>query len=126
MLRALLDFFRTRPDAEPLTDPDEVRNLYQAKRRSVFVSLVLGYGFFYTTRLSLSVTKKEMMETGVLDATQLGVVGATLLYVYAFGKLINGFLADGANVSRFMSTALLCSALVNLVFGRLSAELHLE
>lgn len=120
MVSKLIDFFKTRPNAPPIEDPDRVASLYESKRRSVFLSLVIGYGFFYTTRLSLSVTKKHMMDGGVLDASQLGVIGATLLYVYAFGKFINGFLADGANISRFMSAALLLSALVNLVFGATS------
>lgn len=121
MLKALVSFFRTRPDAEPIKDPEKIRALYESKRNSVFFSLIFGYGFFYTTRLSLSVTKKPLIEAGLLDAGQLGIVGATLLYVYAFGKFINGFLADGANISRFMSTALLCSAVVNLAFGANSA-----
>lgn len=120
MFSSLINFFRTRPDAEKIEDPTAVRALYERKRRSVFLSLVFGYGFFYTTRLSLSVTKKSLIDTGVLQADELGLIGATLLYVYAFGKFFNGFLADGANISRFMSCALLCSAVVNLVFGAIS------
>lgn len=58
-----------------------------------------------------------MLDMGILDAQQLGIIGAALLYVYAIGKFINGFLADRANIQRFMSIALLCSALVNLAFG---------
>ena len=52
-----------------------------------------------------------------MSVDQLGIVGAVLLYVYAFGKFFNGFLADYANIRRFMSIALLCSAFVNLAFG---------
>lgn len=37
--------------------------------------------------------------------------------MYAVGKLTNGFLADRSNVRRFMSTGLLCSALINLCLG---------
>jgi MFS transporter, OPA family, sugar phosphate sensor protein UhpC len=120
MLTAILTFFRTRPEQPRLTDEGQITRIYESKRLSVFLSLVLGYGFFYTTRLSLSVTKKHLIDTGVLDATQLGVIGATLLYVYAFGKFINGFLADAANISRFMSCALLISAITNLIFGATS------
>lgn len=121
MIQALVRFFHTRPDAEPLQDESEIDRVYSAKRRLIFPSLVLGYGFFYTTRLSLAVTKKHIIGEGILDALQLGQIGATLLGVYAFGKFSNGFLADRANIARFVSTALLCSALINIAFGFSSA-----
>lgn len=117
MVTALVNFFRTGPDRALLPDASRIDAIYQRTRRSVFITLVLGYGFFYTCRLSLSVAKKQMIDSGVTDVSQLGVIGAVLLYVYAVGKLVNGFLADRANIARFMSTALLLSALVNLLFG---------
>jgi MFS transporter, OPA family, sugar phosphate sensor protein UhpC len=120
MFSRLLKYFSTREDAPRIEDPAKVRTLYESKRRSVFISLVLGYGFFYTTRLSLSVAKKDMVDAGVLEVDQLGVIGACLLYTYAFGKFTNGFLSDRANIARFMSTALLLSAFTNVLFGMTS------
>lgn len=117
MASQLLRFFKTGPDAPRIQDEVTIDRVYRQKRWSVFLSLVLGYGFFYTCRLSLSVAKKPMLEAGVVDAQQLGWIGAALLYVYAVGKFLNGLLADGANIRRFMSTALFLSALVNLAFG---------
>lgn len=100
-----------------LADPGRIHEIFERRRWRVFIWLIVGYGFFYTCRLSLSVAKKPMLDEGVMSVEQMGVVGAVLLYVYAFGKLINGFLADRANIRRFMSIALLCSALANLLFG---------
>ena len=120
MLSRLTRLFATGEDAPPIEDPEKVKALYESKRTSVFYSLVLGYGFFYTTRLSLSVAKKGMVDSGVLELDQLGVIGACLLYIYAFGKFFNGFLSDRANIARFMSTALLLSAVVNVLFGMTS------
>ena len=113
----LLRFFRTGPDKAPLDDPRQVDTLYRHKRLSVITSIMLGYGFFYTCRLSLSVGKKPMLEEGILDVRQMGIIGTCLLLTYAFGKFFNGFLADRANIGRFMSTGLLVSAIVNLIFG---------
>ena len=113
----MLRYFASGPDRSPLLDSGEIHQLYRKHRFRVFVWLVIGYGFFYTCRLSLSVAKKPMLDAGVLAVDEMGFIGAMLLYVYAFGKLINGFLADRANIRRFMSWALLCSALVNLLFG---------
>jgi OPA family sugar phosphate sensor protein UhpC-like MFS transporter len=117
MFNRLISFFATGPDKPLIKDGNLIKKLYNHKRSSVFISLVLGYGFFYTTRLSLSVAKKQMVDSGVVDVTQLGVIGAVLLYVYAIGKFTNGFLADRANIKRFMSVALMGSAIINLLFG---------
>lgn len=117
MFNKIINFFATGADKPLLKDKNLIKKLYNNKRSSVFISLVLGYGFFYTTRLSLSVAKKQMIDSGVVDVTQLGIIGAVLLYVYAIGKFTNGFLADRANIRRFMSTALMGSAIINLIFG---------
>jgi len=117
MLNKIVNFFKTGADTPPLEDKDLVNKVYERKRWSIYISLIIGYGFFYTTRLSLSVAKKPMIDAGILDVTQLGIIGAILLYVYAIGKFVNGFLADRANIKRFMPTALLLSAIVNLLFG---------
>jgi len=117
MFNKIITFFKTGEDKPILEDKNLINKLYTKKRWTVYTSLILGYGFFYTTRLSLSVAKKPMIDAGILDVTQLGIIGATLLYVYAIGKFVNGFLADRANIKRFMPTALLLSAIVNLLFG---------
>lgn len=118
MLKRIVDFYRTGPD-RPLRseDPQEIRRDYNRLRWSVFLSTTLGYGCFYTCRLSFSVAKKPMLDAGVLDASQMGRIGFVLLFVYALGKFINGFLADRSNIRRFMSTGLLVSAFVNILFG---------
>jgi MFS transporter, OPA family, sugar phosphate sensor protein UhpC len=118
MRPSLVAFFKTRPDQPRLEGgPPVVDRLYARKRLSVFLSVTLGYGLFYTTRINFSVVKKPLLDAGILNATQMGLVGSALLFVYSFGKLINGFLADRCNIARFMSTALLLSALVNLGLG---------
>jgi len=118
MIEALLTFFRTGPD-KPLISGDRARidRIYGRKRLSVFVSVTLGYGLFYTTRMNFSVVKKPLLDAGIMSATQMGLVGSALLLVYSVGKLLNGFLADRCNIARFMSTALLFSALANLALG---------
>lgn len=65
----------------------------------------------------MNVVRKPIVEEGVFSETQLGIIGSCLFFVYAVGKLTNGFLADRSNVRRFMSTGLLCSALINLCLG---------
>lgn len=86
-------------------------------RWAVFVSATLGYSLYYVCRLSLSVVKAPLVTEGVFTESQLGLIGSGLFYAYAVGKFVNGFLADRANVNRFMSLGLLGTALVNLALG---------
>ncbi|OGU56877.1 MAG: MFS transporter [Ignavibacteria bacterium RBG_13_36_8] len=113
----MIEFFKTGKDRPLLADENKIRKIYEAKRWSVYITLILGYAFFYTTRLGLSVAKKPLLDAGLLDVKEMGIIGSILLYTYAVGKFVNGFLADGANIRRFMSTALFMSAIINVVFG---------
>ena len=120
MLSRVINFFKTGPDRPLLEDQELIRKIYERKRRSVFITLVIGYGFYYTCRLSFTVAKKPMLDAGLLTVEQMGMIGAALFYVYAVGKFVNGFLADRANIRRFMSVALFSSAIINLIFGSLN------
>lgn len=117
----VLAYFRTREDLPPLTDPEEIAREYRAKRWTTFLGITLGYSFFYTTRLSLAVAKKPLIDAGLTSADELGKIGFLLYLTYAFGRLTNGFLCDRAHIGRFMGLGLLLSALVNILFGFSSA-----
>lgn len=120
-MKSIVQWFATGPNAPPLGDSSQIKTLYEKRRWRVFFWLVIGYGFFYTCRLSLSVAKKPMLDEGVMTVEQMGIIGSLLLFVYAFGKFFNGFLADRANIRRFMSVALFFSAVANLAFGATSS-----
>ncbi len=117
MIKNTIDFFKTGADKPLLANKEKINKIFNQKRWSVFLSLIFGYGFFYTCRLSMSVAKKPMLDAGILDISEMGIIGSVLLYVYAIGKFTNGFLSDRANIRRFMSIALLLSAFVNIMFG---------
>ena len=65
----------------------------------------------------MNIVRKPIVEEGVFTETQLGIIGSCLFFVYAVGKLSNGFLADRSNVRRFLATGLMFTALINLVLG---------
>ena len=113
-----LRFYATGEHKTLLTDQGEVDSLYQRLRMSSMLDITLGYGIAYTCRLALSVVKKPLIDGGIFGAEELGIIGAGLFYGYAFGKLVNGFLADHANLKRFFATGVLVSALINLAMGR--------
>jgi len=117
MFRRIYGTFKTGADKPLLQGEAAIKKMYEKRRWSVFLSITLGYGLFYVCRLSLSIAKKPMMEAGILDAKQFGIMGSALFITYAFGKFFNGFLADRLNVKRFMSLGLLVSAMANLALG---------
>ncbi len=91
--------------------------LYRKWRWSCFLSATIGYSLYYVCRTTLNVVKKPILENGTLDAVQLGIIGSALLFSYALGKFVNGFLADHSNIKRFMATGLAVSAVANFCVG---------
>ena len=101
-----------------ITKSEEEQKLYYKKLKwQVFISATLGYGFYYVCRLSLNVVKKPIVDAGILTESELGIIGSSLFFAYAVGKLTNGFFADHSNIKRFMATGILISALANFMMG---------
>ncbi|MFC1888517.1 MFS transporter [Thermodesulfobacteriota bacterium] len=122
MISKFLDFYKTGPDKLQVDLPSEkLRKVYERKRWNVFLGITIGYGFFYVTRLTFSVVKVPIFKAGILTESEAGMIGSALFFVYAFGKLSNGVLADYCNIRKFMSTGLLVSAAINLILGFSSA-----
>ena len=94
-----------------------MRSTYTSLRNKTFWGVTVAYSLYYVCRMSLSVVKQPLIDEGVLTAGQLGVIGSALLFVYAVGKFMNGFIADYCNIRRFMFTGLAISAAVNLLMG---------
>lgn len=116
MMKKILDFYKiSSPATGDCHDKDSRR--FKHIRLATFLSATMGYGIYYVCRLSMNIVRKPIVENGVFSETELGIIGSCLFFVYAVGKLTNGFMADRSNVKRFMSTGLLCSAVINLLLG---------
>jgi OPA family sugar phosphate sensor protein UhpC-like MFS transporter len=116
-MKALIRSFATGPDAPLLTEADEVDRLYRSNRIRVMLAITIGYGLIYMCRLAIGVVKKPLIDEGIFTPAELGTIGSALFYTYAIGKLTNGFLADHANVRRFLAAAFLLTALCNILMG---------
>ncbi len=97
--------------------PADREKLYRRLRLQAFVAATLGYSLYYVCRTSINVMKKPILDSGTLDATQIGIIGSALLFAYAIGKFVNGFIADYCNIKRFMATGLIVSATANCIMG---------
>lgn len=114
MLRKILNFFRI---SEPNYNSGIPESSFNRIRLTTFFTATCGYALYYVCRLSMNIVRKPIVDDGVFTETQLGIIGSCLFFVYAVGKLANGFLADYSNVKRFMATGLLLTAIVNLILG---------
>lgn len=113
----LFRYFATGPDLPQIQDQGRIDALFRTHRFRVMLAITLGYGLIYTCRLALGVVKKPLIDGGVFTPTELGLIGSALFYTYALGKLTNGFLADHANMRRFLAFAFLATALCNIGMG---------
>ncbi|MBE6211373.1 MAG: MFS transporter [Rikenellaceae bacterium] len=118
MFKTIRNFYKTSAPVEPLNLDEKAQTRYYRKLSlQAFAAGTLGYSFYYVCRAAINVMKKPIIDSGLLDADQLGTIGAVSLAAYAIGKFVNGFLADYSNIKRFMATGLIISALACFLMG---------
>ncbi|MBQ1842124.1 MAG: MFS transporter, partial [Bacteroidales bacterium] len=117
-----LDFYRVSDPSAEKVAPEKVDSTYKRLRIQTFLAGTFGYALYYVCRLSMGVMKQPLIDAGLLNATQLGIIGACLYWAYAVGKFVNGFLCDGANIKRFMATGLVISVAMNFTMGVLGVS----
>ena len=116
---SLYSYFRiSKPSAEKVPQ-EKVGTVYKSLRNRTFWGVTIAYSLYYVCRMSINVVKQPLIDEGILSAGQLGLIGSALLFVYAIGKFMNGFISDYCNIRRFMATGLFISALMNLIMGAL-------
>ena len=91
-------------------NPAVVRRSYEARRWSVFLSVLFGYGLFYTSRMNFSVAKKAMLDEGVMSATQMGVVGSACCSSIQWGSSPTGFWPTAATSRALCPRGCCCPA----------------
>ena len=116
---SLYSFYRISKPSVEKVPREETEKVYKKLRARTFWGAAVAYSLYYVCRLSLSVIKQPLIDGEVFTAGQLGIIGSVLLFVYAVGKFMNGFIADYCNIKRFMATGLIISAIANLLLGLL-------
>ncbi len=114
MFEKITSFYKISP---PNYSSDVPKDKFKKIQLTTFFTATCCYALYYVCRLSMNIVRKPIVDEGVFTETQLGIIGSCLFFVYAVGKLANGFLADRCNVRRFMATGLLLTAIVNLILG---------
>ena len=116
-IMSLYSFYRISKPSEEKIAPEMVDGEYRRLRGRTFWGVTGAYALYYVCRMAMSVVKQPLIDGEIFTAAQLGIIGSAFYFVYAFGKFVNGFIADYCNVRRFMATGLLISTVVNLLMG---------
>ena len=114
---SLFSFYRISKPSVDKVPEGKIDSTYKSLRSKTFWGATIAYSLYYVCRMSINVVKQPLIDEGVLTAGELGLIGSALLFVYAVGKFLNGFIADYCNIRRFMATGLFISALANLILG---------
>ncbi|MBN2377832.1 MAG: MFS transporter, partial [Sedimentisphaerales bacterium] len=113
----LFKFLAGAPDAEPITDQQQIQKDYPYWRFRVMYAMLIGYIGFYFVRKSLSVAIPVITKDFDISKAHMGLVLTVFGLTYGISKCINGFLGDRSNPRYFMSLGLICSAVINVFFG---------
>ena len=109
--------FKTPASAAPLGNKAEIDARYRYWRRHILVTIWLGYALFYFTRKSFNAAAPEILASGVMARTDIGLL-ATLFYItYGLSKFFSGIVSDRSNARYFMGVGLIATGVVNILFG---------
>ncbi len=113
----LAEFFRQPPVKETIQDKEIVKKMYSHWRMRIFYACFIGYTVFYLCKKNIAVALPGLSQEYGYSNTELGLLGSSLYLTYGIGKFVNGVLADGSDVRKFLPTALIMTAIANLCFG---------
>ena len=117
MLNKLGAFYKEPPVQETIRDADRVSSMYKHWRLRIFYACFIGYTVFYLCKKNIAVALPGIMKEFDYSATELGLLGSSLYLTYGIGKFVNGVLADGSDVRKFLPSALLMTAFANILFA---------
>lgn len=117
ILTNLAGFFKEPPAIEQMQDKDEIKKKYSHWRLRIFYSCFIGYTIFYLCKKNIAVALPGLSEEFSFTNTELGLLGSSLYLTYGIGKFVNGVLADGSDVRKFLPTALIMTAIANICFA---------
>ena len=117
MLKKLGEFYKEPPIKEEIKDEEKVSTMYKHWRLRIFYACFIGYTVFYLCKKNIAVALPGIMDEFGYSATELGLLGSSLYLTYGIGKFVNGVLADGSDVRKFLPTALFMTAFANILFA---------
>lgn len=113
----MFSFLKVPKNAPPLRSQTDIDASYRYWRKHILLTIWLGYALFYFTRKGFNAVVPEVLATGVMTRTDIGLL-ATLFYVtYGLSKFFAGIVSDSSNARYFMGIGLIATGVINILFG---------
>lgn len=93
--------------------------LYAYWRRHIMLGMYVGYAGFYLTRKTLSAASPALITNLNIDMAHIGLMGTLFSLTYGVSKFVSGMIADQTNSRFFMSTGLILTGVISLVFSQM-------
>jgi len=87
------------------------------KRRIIYLLCYLAYSSIYMARTNLTMANPSLVEAGILNTVQIGLLGGAFSAMFALGRLVNGILSDKAPPYAMISLGLVICAVSNILVG---------
>ncbi len=87
------------------------------KRKIIYILCYLAYSSIYMARTNLTMANPSLVEAGILNTVQIGILGGAFSAMFALGRLINGVLSDKAPPYAMISVGLVICAISNIIVG---------
>ena len=88
-----------------------------SRRRLTLALCAMAYAIIYTGRQNLSIASPLMQADGITDSVGIGVMSSAFFFVYAIGRLLNGYVGDRVNARVMLMVGMGAAAISNLVVG---------
>ncbi len=88
-----------------------------ARQRLTLSLCAMAYAIIYTGRQNLSIASPLMQADGITDSVGIGVMSSAFFFVYAIGRLLNGYIGDRVNARVMLMVGMGAAGLSNLLAG---------
>ena len=113
----MFNFLKPNPPKKNKIPEDKIKDLYQKKRISVFISIYIGYAAYYIIRNNFTISEPYLIKYYGFDKATIGLILSCFAISYGISKLLMGILADKANSRYYIAIGLIISSILNFCFG---------
>lgn len=96
---------------------DKIDSTYNRLRWQVFGGIFFGYAAYYFVRGNFDLAQKGLIEAGLYNKAELGVIGMWFGLAYGLSKFFMAAISDRANPKAFLPFGLLLSGLCMTMMG---------
>ena len=83
----MLSIFKPAPHKAPV-DENYVDPLYRRLRWQIFMGIFFGYAAYYLVRSNFDLAQKGLIEAGMYNKAQLGIIGTGAGLAYGLSKFL--------------------------------------